>query len=181
MAKVELYFKVQTPFLNLRAAQREVGDRVAEAWSGDPPAMEPLVRMLLAADRYAAAGLRAECLRRLAARFDRAGLGPEEGAGAALAGAGRRPRLPLRDRRVFDAFLAAVAPTACHRPRPQPLLPGPRWHAVCACRHFCNSSIVADAGTHALADRARWQHMPGRRSAQAQACFAAAACRCSQQ
>ena len=107
------------------AAQREVGDCVAAAWAERAPAMEPLVRMLLAADRYAAAGLRAECLRRLAPRFDRVELGSEEGRrpGAPdLPRQRRAPRLPLHDRRVFEAFLVAVAPTVwpknvCLNPR----------------------------------------------------------------
>lgn len=93
-----------------------MGDSVAAAWAERPPAMEPLVRSLLAADRYAAAGLRGECLRRLAARLDRVALKSEEGAGGgapAAAAEGRRARaLPaLHERRVFDAFLAAVAPS----------------------------------------------------------------------
>ena len=96
------------------AAQREVGDCVGAAWAERPPGMEPLVRMLLAADRYAAAGLRAECLRRLAARFDRVELGSEEDlrpGGPDAPRQRRAPRLPAHDRRVFEAFLVAVAPT----------------------------------------------------------------------
>ena len=119
-----------TPVRVLCRAQREVGDCVGAAWAERPPAMEPLVRMLLAADRYAAAGLRAECLRRLAARFDRVELGSEQGlhlgseAGARPGAPGpprprRAPRLPARDRRVFEAFLVAVAPTV----RPNPCKP----------------------------------------------------------
>ena len=90
------------------------------AWAERPPAMEPLVRMLLAADRYAAAGLRAECLRRLAARFDRVELGSEEGlrpGGPDAARQRRAPRLPAHDRRVFEAFLVAVAPMVRLNPR----------------------------------------------------------------
>ncbi len=84
---------------------------MAEAWADAPPAMDPLVRMLLAADRYAAAGLRAECLRRLAARFDRLGAAAEDG-GRVFTGAREGPApLPMHERSVFDAFLAVVAPS----------------------------------------------------------------------
>lgn len=113
-------------------SQREVGDAVAEAWADAPPGMDPLVRMLLAADRYAAAGLRAECLRRLAARFDRLGAAAEDvGRGLAVAREGPAP-LPVHERSVFDAFLAVVAPSV--RPHAQ--------GTYTPCLHFCTFRLV---------------------------------------
>ena len=58
------------------------------------PRLEPLCRMLLVAERYGVALLRDHCLHCLATRFE------------ALV----EERAPPREREVFEAFVAAVAP-----------------------------------------------------------------------
>ena len=68
--------------------------RIIEAWEERLPRLEPLCRMLLVADRFGVALLRNHCLHCLAARFE------------ALA----EERAPPREREVFEAFVAAVAP-----------------------------------------------------------------------
>lgn len=74
--------------------QRRVAERIIEAWELRIPRLEPLCRMLLVADRYGVTLLREHCLHCLAARFE--SLAEEWG--------------PPREREVFEAFVAAVAP-----------------------------------------------------------------------
>ncbi|CAK0738830.1 hypothetical protein CVIRNUC_001099 [Coccomyxa viridis] len=74
--------------------KRRVAERIIEAWEERPPRLEPLCRMLLVADRFGVALLRDHCLHCLATRFE------------ALA----EERTPPREREVFEAFVAAVAP-----------------------------------------------------------------------
>ena len=80
--------------------QRRVAERIIEAWERRIPRLEPLCRMLLVADRYGASLLRDHCLHCLAARFE------------ALV----EERAPQREREVFEAFVAAVAPQVPGRP-----------------------------------------------------------------
>ena len=74
--------------------QRRVAERIIEAWEQRIPRLEPLCRMLLIADRYGVTLLRDHCLHCLAACFE------------ALV----EERAPQREREVFEAFVAAVAP-----------------------------------------------------------------------
>ena len=71
-----------------------MAERIIEAWEERLPRLEPLCRMLLVADRFGVTLLRGHCLHCLAARFE------------ALV----EERAPPREREVFEAFVAAIAP-----------------------------------------------------------------------
>ena len=89
------YLNLETWYVTVAClVQRRVAERIIEAWEQRMPRLEPLCRMLLVAERYGVTLLRDHCLHCLAARFE------------ALV----EERAPQREREIFEAFVAAVAP-----------------------------------------------------------------------